>query len=253
MVSENQIMKLESLLESFEKAASQIDDGTIRVSELQEIVKKADDDLNEMLEKDSKEWRVYDRGKREKGRWWQNSISGYASKEHRQNVEPWIEIIRKILNINEPELLRQIKRPKREIYLSAGEEYEAKKAIWDIMKMASNKLSIVDVYLDESIFDYLESLDPAIQLKLLTANRKPIFKTLYLPFAKKHGNIEAKENKDCHDRFIAIDESVIYHLGASINYAGHKAFMINKIEDEQEKKKFTNDFTNWWSTAKPIQ
>lgn len=253
MLSENQIMKLESLLESLEKVASQIDQGIIRVSEVEGIVRKADSGLNEMLEKDSLEWRIYDRGKREKALWWKVSIPGYASKSHKENVEHWIEIVTKILNTTEPEFLRQIKRPKKEFYLSAGEEYEAKKTIWGIMKMASTKLSIVDVYLDKSIFDYLESLDPDIEVKLLTANRKPIFKTLYLPFAKKRGNIEARESKDCPDRFIIIDESTIYTLGTSINYAGHKAFMIHKIEDDQEKKKFTNDFTNWWNTSKPIQ
>jgi len=121
------------------------------------------------------------------------------------------------------------------------------------MKMASAKLFIVDEWLGDPIFGYLESLDPGIQVKLLTLNRKPIFKTVYLPFVKKRGNIEARESKNCHDRFIIIDESVIYHLGASINYAGRKAFMINKIEDEQEKKKFTKDFTNWLNTGKPIQ
>lgn len=252
MLSENKIMKIESLLESLEKATSQIEQGVIRVSEVEDIVRKADDDLNEMLEKDSLEWRIYDRGKREKALWWEVSISGYASKSHKENVEHWIEIVRKILNVNEPEFLRQIKRPKKEIYLSAGEEYEAKKAIWGIMKMASTKLFIVDEWLDDSIFNYLESLDSDIQVKLLTLNRKPIFKTLYLPLAKERGNIEARESKDCHDRFIIIDESVIYHLGASINYAGRKAFMINKIEDDEEKKKFTKDFTNWWTTAKPI-
>lgn len=253
MLSENQIMKLESLLESLEKAASQIDQGTIRVSEAQEIVKKADDDLNHILEKDSLGWRIYDRGKKEKTLWWERSISEYTLKSHRENVEQWIEIVTKILNTTEPEFLRQIKRPKKEFYLSAGEEYEAKKAIWGIMKMASITLSIVDVYLDDSIFDYLKSLDPEIQVKLLTANRKPIFKTLYLPFVKERGNTEAREGKDCHDRFIIIDESVIYHLGSSINYAGRKAFMINKIEDDEEKKKLTNDFINWWNTSKPIQ
>ncbi len=63
-------MKLESLLESLEKAASQIDQGTIRVSEAQEIVKKADDDLDQILEKDSLGWRIYDTGKKEKTLWW---------------------------------------------------------------------------------------------------------------------------------------------------------------------------------------
>ena len=119
--------------------------------------------------------------------------------------------------------------------------------------MASIILSIVDVYLDDSIFDYLKSLDPGIQTELLTADRKPIFKTLYLPFVTERGNIEARQSKNYHDRFIIIDDSIIYHLGASINYAGRKAFMIKKIEDDEEKKKLTNDFSNWWSTAKPIQ
>jgi len=171
MLSENQIMKLESLLESLEKAASQIDQGTILVSEVQDAVKKADNDLNEMLEKDSLEWRIYDRGKREKDLWWNESHSGYASKSHRPNVEHWIEIVTKILNTTEPDFLRQIKRPKKEFYLSAGQEYEAKKTIFGIMKMASTKLFLVDEWLDESVFDYLESLDPGIQLKLLTSTK----------------------------------------------------------------------------------
>lgn len=119
--------------------------------------------------------------------------------------------------------------------------------------MASITLSIVDVYLDDSIFDYLKSLDPGIQNKLLTADRKPIFKTLYLPFVKERGNIEARQSKNYHDRFITIDDSVIYHLGAFINYAGRKAFMIKKIEDDEEKAKFTKDFTKWWNTGKLIQ
>ena len=57
MLSENQIMKLESLLESLEETVSQIDQGTLRVSEAQENVQKVDNDLNEILEKDSLEWR----------------------------------------------------------------------------------------------------------------------------------------------------------------------------------------------------
>lgn len=69
MLSENQIMKLESLLESLGKTASQIDQGTIRVSEAQEIDEKADEDLNQILEKDFLGWRIYDRGKKEKTLW----------------------------------------------------------------------------------------------------------------------------------------------------------------------------------------
>ena len=34
-----------------------------------------------------------------------------------------------------------------------------------------------------------------------------------------------------HDRFLIIDETLGYHIGASLKDAGKKCFAINKIED----------------------
>lgn len=39
-------------------------------------------------------------------------------------------------------------------------------------------------------------------------------------------------NNTFHDRYIIIDEKIIYHCGASINNAGNKTFSINLLEDE---------------------
>ena len=34
-----------------------------------------------------------------------------------------------------------------------------------------------------------------------------------------------------HDRYIIVDNAVIYHCGASINHAGKRVFNINRLED----------------------
>jgi hypothetical protein len=36
-----------------------------------------------------------------------------------------------------------------------------------------------------------------------------------------------------HDRIIILDEALLYHMGASLNYAGRKTFAINRIEDRE--------------------
>ena len=38
--------------------------------------------------------------------------------------------------------------------------------------------------------------------------------------------------KDFHDRFLVIDKTEVYHIGASIKDAGKKSFGITKIEDK---------------------
>ena len=41
-----------------------------------------------------------------------------------------------------------------------------------------------------------------------------------------------KINEDFHDRFIIIDRTEVYHVGASIKDAGKKSFGITKLEEQ---------------------
>ena len=43
--------------------------------------------------------------------------------------------------------------------------------------------------------------------------------------------LEVRRTREFHDRFLVLDESKCYHLGASIKNAGNPVFMITVLED----------------------
>ena len=52
-------------------------------------------------------------------------------------------------------------------------------------------------------------------------------------FNLQYGGLVVKDDDSFHDRFILIDNWDLYHLGASLNYAGKKTFAITRLNDEQ--------------------
>ncbi len=50
-------------------------------------------------------------------------------------------------------------------------------------------------------------------------------------FNKQYPSLDIKYTNSFHDRFLIIDNSSAYHIGASIKDAGKKCFGINLIED----------------------
>lgn len=102
------------------------------------------------------------------------------------------------------------------------------------------------------MFDYLESLDPNVELKLLTGQQKPMFRILFVSFAAKQGQTEASFCRDFHDRFLVIDSRKAVNLGTSINQAGKGAFMLNGVTDKHELERLLSEFSTWWNKGQPI-
>jgi hypothetical protein len=120
------------------------------------------------------------------------------------------------------------------------------------MKRATSSLGVVDEYLDETVFDYLDALDPAVELRLITGQKKPILRTLLLPFAAQRGKVEARYCSDSHDRFLVVDNAQAVHLGCSINGLGKKAFMLNEVTEPAALTQLLANFQNWWANGQPI-
>ncbi len=250
-LSEEQVVALEGVLEAVEALMDRCERQLLKGSEAAQGHAEVWRQAMESTTADSDEWRYLDRLGKQTA-WWEGTATGYVDPGDSRNFGVLREGLKKILEEKEPEFLRAQKRPKRQRFFNAGEEYQAKLAMFQAMKRAQVSLWVVDEYLDETVFSYLESLDPGIQIRLLTANRKPIFQTVFAPFAAQRRRAAARFCGDCHDRFLVLDETQAVHSGASINGIGKKAFMLNEVTDKAELARLVTAFKDWWAKGQPI-
>jgi hypothetical protein len=66
---------------------------------------------------------------------------------------------------------------------------------------------------------------------------------------EQYGNFEIHEFSRSHDRFIIIDESEVYHLGASLKDLGKKWFAFSKL-DKSTVENILTAITNHIRTKK---
>jgi phage regulator Rha-like protein len=127
-------------------------------------------------------------------------------------------------------LENKVKKPSEGIFYD-GQIYDAYAFINDLLKSAKSEVLLVDNYIDDTVFT-LFSKYQNLQIKIYTQS---ISKQLNLDFQKyssQYKNIELKEFKKAHDRFLIIDKKEIYHIGASLKDLGKKWFAFSKFEME---------------------
>ncbi|MGE4509480.1 MAG: RhuM family protein [Sulfurimonadaceae bacterium] len=112
-----------------------------------------------------------------------------------------------------------------------GQIYDAYAFVNDLLKSAKSEVVLIDNYVDETVFT-LFSKYPNLKIKIYT---HAISKQLNLDFQKykaQYKNIELVEFKKAHDRFLILDSTEIYHIGASLKDLGKKWFAFSKFEME---------------------
>ena len=115
------------------------------------------------------------------------------------------------------------------------EIYDAYSLLIDILSKAKDEIIIIDNYASKELFDILKNIKTNI--KIVTKN---IDDTLIKKYQKQYNNIEIINKDNFHDRFIIIDNSILYHSGASFKDLGKKCFSINKIEDKEYLERIIN-------------
>ena len=86
---------------------------------------------------------------------------------------------------------------------------------------------IIDNYAGKKLFDIIRNIN--VKVKIYTENIDNISKEKY---EKQYSNIEIINTNIFHDRFIIIDNKVLYHSGASFKDLGKKCFAITKIVED---------------------
>ncbi len=119
--------------------------------------------------------------------------------------------------------------PKQGLFYN-GQVFDAYTLVADIIRTAKKHIILIDNYVDDTV------------LKLFTKRKKKVSITIYTKIVskvlkqdlEKHNNqyepIEIKKIKTSHDRFLIVDDKIVFHFGASLKDLGKKWFAFSRLE-----------------------
>lgn len=129
------------------------------------------------------------------------------------------------------------KQKVNEIYFD-GQIYDAYSKIQEIFKEAKNNLVIIDGYADTTTLDIIKRL--SVIVTIITKPNNLLTVQDINRYNQQYNNLIVKYDNSFHDRYFILDDSVIYHCGASINRIGYKTFSITKVNDDEVKNALIN-------------
>ena len=112
-----------------------------------------------------------------------------------------------------------------------GQIFDAYVFVNDLIKSAKRSITLIDNYIDETtLILFAKVPDIAVVIYTHTINKQ--LKLDYQKYQAQHDNIILKSFKNTHDRFLILDDTEVYHIGASLKDLGKKWFAFSKMEKE---------------------
>jgi len=111
-----------------------------------------------------------------------------------------------------------------------GQVYDAHVFVSDLIRSARKSLILIDNYVDDSVLTLLGKRAEGVTTIIYT---KYISRELALDlkkFNQQYPAILIEIFKEAHDRFLIIDGTYIYHIGASLKDLGKKWFAFSRLE-----------------------
>lgn len=155
-------------------------------------------------------------------------MKGYAINNRMNRLEDKMEQIGARLNTIDLQI-KTNELPTQGVFCD-GQIFDAYELASKIIRSAKENIALIDNYIDESTLTHLSKKSKTVKVLLLTKNSN---KQLALDIKKaneQYGGFELKIFNKSHDRFLIIDNTEVYHLGASLKDLGKKWFAFSKMD-----------------------
>ena len=122
--------------------------------------------------------------------------------------------------------------PKQMLFFH-GEYFDAYDFITSIIRKAKQSIILIDPYCDSRALTFLSNKSEEVKITICKSTRSKLLEDEIDMFASQYGEITVFDDDTVHDRFLVIDDTECYSLGASLNYVGKKTFEVYKNESER--------------------
>ena len=111
-----------------------------------------------------------------------------------------------------------------------GQIFDAYKFATDLIRSAKKSILLIDNYVDESVLLMLSKRNAGVKADIYT---QTVSRQLQLDLQKHNSQyppISIHVYKKCHDRFLIIDGTDVWHIGASLKDLGKKMFAFSRLD-----------------------
>ena len=111
-----------------------------------------------------------------------------------------------------------------------GQIFDAYKFATDLVKSARRSIVLIDNYVDETVLLMLSKRSVGVSATIYTQR---ITQQLQLDLDRHNSQyppIDIRTYRDSHDRFLIVDETDVYHIGAALKDLGKKMFAFSKLD-----------------------
>jgi len=119
-------------------------------------------------------------------------------------------------------------QPKQGIFFN-GQVFDAYRFVSDLIRSAEKSIILIDNFIDDTVLTLFTKRRKGVSLKILTKDVTKQLKLDMKKFNKQYPLVKIQEFSDSHDRFLIIDETDVYHIGASLKDLGRKWFVFSKM------------------------
>ena len=111
-----------------------------------------------------------------------------------------------------------------------GQIFDAYAFATNLIKSAKNSLILIDNNIDESTLLMLSKRTTGVDATIYTQRITPQLQLDLTRHNNQYPPINIRTYRQAHDRFLIIDQSDVYHIGASLKDLGKKLFAFSKMD-----------------------
>ncbi|TDE05032.1 ORF6N domain-containing protein [Flavobacterium hiemivividum] len=113
-----------------------------------------------------------------------------------------------------------------------GQVFDAYTFVSDIIRNAKTSIILLDNYVDDTVLTLLGKRSDNVTTTIYTKNISNQLRLDLQRYNSQYPPIEIEIFSDAHDRFFIIDNTELYHIGASLKDLGKKWFAFSRMDIE---------------------
>lgn len=111
-----------------------------------------------------------------------------------------------------------------------GQIFDAYAFAINLIRSAQQSIQLIDNYVDDTVLTMLSKRNRNVTATIYTRTMSEQLRLDVEKHNQQYERINVQTTKQCHDRFLIIDDKEVYHIGASLKDLGKKMFAFSKLK-----------------------